>query len=84
MVEFAQSADPQSKVFSRMASSRKIVTSKTVELHEKVLKLELRHLVEQSHFWSLMVDESSDSATQEQMTIYVSFIDLEERCVATK
>ena len=48
MVEFAQSADSQSKVFSQMASSRNTITTKTVELHEKVLKPELRQLVEQS------------------------------------
>ena len=84
IVEFARSADPQSKVFSHMASSRKTITTKTVELHEKVLKPELKRLVEQSPFWLLIVDESSDSAMQEQMTMYVRCIDLEERCVATK
>ena len=31
-----------------------------------------------------MVDESSDSAMQEQMAMYVLCIDLQERCVATK
>ena len=31
-----------------------------------------------------MVDESSDSATQEQMAMYVRCIDLEKSCVATK
>ena len=84
LVEFARSADPQSKVFSRMASSRKSVTTKTVELHEKVLKPELRQLVERSPFWSLMIDESSDTATQEQMAMYVRYIDVEGGCIATQ
>ena len=35
MVEFARCSDPQSKVFSRMACSRKTITTKAVELHEK-------------------------------------------------
>jgi len=84
MVEFAKCADPQSKVFSRMACSRKTITTKAVELHEKVLKSELKKGIEESPFWSLMIDESTDSATQEQMAMYVRFIDPMKRCITTK
>ena len=61
IVELTKCADPQSKVFSQMACSRKTIT---VELHEKVLKPELKKKIEDSPFWSLMIDESTDSATQ--------------------
>ena len=84
MVEFARCADPQSKVFSRMACSRKTITTKAVELHEKVLKSELKKGIERSPFWSLIVDESTDSATQEQMALYVRFIDTMNKCISTK
>lgn len=84
MVEFAKCADPQSKVFSRMPSSRQSITTKAVELHEKVLKTELKLCIEDSPFWSLMVDESIDSATQEQMVMYVRYVDVMKKCISTK
>ena len=84
IVEFARSADPESQVFARMSNSRKTITDRAQELYEKVLQPELKQLVEQSPFWSLMVDESTDSSTKEQMAMYVRFADLSQECISTK
>ena len=84
MVEFAQIADPSSTIFSQMACSRKTITTKVVELHEKVLKPELKELARGSPFWSLIIDESTDSATQEQLALYLRFVDIKQKCISTK
>ena len=84
VIKFARSADPESKVFSSMASSRKTITTKACELHVNILQPELKQLVVQSPFWSLMVDESTDSSTKEQMAMYVRCVDLMQKRIVTK
>ena len=71
-MEFARSADPASTVFSRMPCSRDTVTKRTQEIHQKVLKPTLLP------FWTLIGDESTDTATHEQLGLYVRYIDVEE------
>ena len=77
--EFARSADPSSSVFSQMACSRGTITKKTQELHKVVLKPLVVQNVNNSPYWSLIADESCDSATQEQLGLYVRYINLEKQ-----
>ena len=77
--EFARSADPSSCVFSQMACSRGTITKKTQELHQVVLKPLVVQNVNNSPYWSLIVDESCDSATQEQLGLYVRYLNLEKQ-----
>ena len=58
--EFARSADPNSSVFSQMACSRGTITKKTQELHKVILKPLVVQNVNNSPYWSLIVDESCD------------------------
>jgi hypothetical protein len=75
-VEFASSADPNSVVFSRMPSSRETVTRRTQDLHRSILKPDSIEQVKNALYWSIIVDESTDSATQEQMGIYIRYVDV--------
>ena len=77
--EFARSADPSSSVFSQMACSRGTITKKTQQLHKVVLKPLVVQNVNNSPYWSLIADESCDSATQEQLGLYVRYISLEKQ-----
>ena len=78
-VEFATLADPNSAVFSQMPSSRETVTRRTRDIHQKVLKPDLINQLKNACFWSIIVDESTDTATKEQMCIYVRFVNVEKR-----
>ena len=75
-VDFVWAADPNSCVFSQMPGGRDTVIRKTQELHKSVLKPGLVNSLRNSH-WFLVADESADSATMEQLGIYVQYIDLE-------
>ena len=76
--EFARSADPSSCVFSQMACSRGTIT-KNQELNQVVLKPLVVQNVNNSPYWSLIVDDSCDSATQEQLGLYVRYLNLEKQ-----
>ena len=80
-MEFATSADPDSKVFSRMSSSRDTITRCTQDIFRNVLRVNLQKSLQNSLFWSVIADESTDSGTQEQLIIYVQFIDIEKQIV---
>ena len=77
-LEFARNCDPNSFVFKRMAGSRDTVTRRSQEIHQKVLRPNVIKGVKNSPFWSIMADESTDSATKEQLGVYVRYIDLED------
>ena len=77
-MEFARSADPNSSVFSKMPCSRDTITKRTQEIHKKVLKPSLVQNVKDSPFWTLIADESTDTATQEQLGLYVRYVDLQK------
>ena len=74
-MEFAKSADPASV---KMPCTRDTITKRTQEIHQKVLKPTLPKRVRDSTFWTLIADESTDTATQEQLGLYVQYIALEE------
>ena len=64
-LEFARVADPNSVLFCRMARSRDTITRRTQEIHQAVLRPNIVKVVNESPFWSIMADESTDSATME-------------------
>ena len=77
-LEFARIGDPNSVVFSRMAGSRDTITKRTQEIHQVVLRPRLVQSVHKSPFWSVIADESTDSATMEQLGVYVRYLDLDQ------
>ncbi len=77
-LEFARIGDPNSLVFSRMAGGRDTVTKRTQEIHQAVLRPKLVQSVHKSPFWSLIADESTDTATIEQLGVYVRYLDLDQ------
>lgn len=80
-LEFARCADPDSVVFSRMPASRDTITRRTQDLHQQVLKPAVVQGVKQSPYWSLIADESTDSSTHEQLSLFVRYINLQEQKV---
>ena len=66
-IEFASNTDPNSSVFSQMPSSRETVTRRTRDIHQNVLQPDLIEELKQALYWGLIIDESTDSATKEQM-----------------
>ena len=66
-LEFSRTADPNSVVFSKMARSRDTITKRTQEIHQSVLCPNVVKAVNASPYWSVMADESTDSATMEFM-----------------
>lgn len=77
-LEFARAADPSSIIFKRMAGSRDTVTKRSQEIQRSVLMPNIVRAVNESPCWSMMVDESIDSSTMEQLGVYVRYIDLEK------
>ena len=76
-LKFAGAADPTSLVFKQMVGSRDTVTKRSQEIHQSLLKPRLVQAVHNSPFWSLLADESTDSATMEQLGVYVRYLDIE-------
>ena len=76
-LEFARAADPNSSVLRRMAGSRDRVTRRIKEIHQAVLRPNIVKAVNNSPFWSIMADESTDSATMEQLVVYVRYINIQ-------
>ena len=81
---FARAADPESIVFKDMAGSRNTIATKSVELYEKVLRPELTEKVNDSPYWSIMADDSTDSSVCEQCGVYARFVDMQERSITTR
>ena len=75
---FARAADPTSLVFKQMAGSRDTVTKRSQEIHQSLLKPHLVQAIHNSLFWSLLAEESADSATMEQLGVYVRYLDIEK------
>ena len=80
-VEFATLSDPNLVVFSHMPSSRETATRCTRDIHQKVLMPDLINQLKNAIFWNIIVDESTDTATKEQMCMYVRFVNVEKQAV---
>ena len=77
-VKFARAAAPNSVVFSRMPGGRDTITRRTQEIHKAILKLSVVNCVRNSPFWSVVADESTYSATKEQLGVYIRYFDLDQ------
>lgn len=66
-------------VLTQVAGSRGTITNKTQEMHKVVLRPLVVQNVNNSPYWSLICDESCDGATQEQLGLYVRYINLEKQ-----
>ena len=80
-VKLVTLADPNSVVFSHVLSSRETVTRRTRDIHQKVLRPDLIDQLKNAIFWSIIVDDSTDTATKEQMHMYVRFVNVEKQAV---
>ena len=80
-VKFATMTDPNSVAFSHMPSSRETITRRTRDIHQKVLRPNLINQLKNSIFWSIIVDESTDTTTKEHMCMYVRFVNVEKQAV---
>jgi hypothetical protein len=81
-LELSRAADLNSLVLKRMAGSRDTITKRTREIHQAVLRPQVIAVVNESPFWSIMADESTDSATMEQLGVYVRYIDMEKSMIS--
>ena len=61
-----------------IAGSRDTITRRSREIHQSILKPHIIQGVQKSPFWSLMADESTDSATMEQLGVYVRYVDVDK------
>ena len=84
MVEFAVTTDLNSYVFRSITASRHTVTKRRMDLNQKVLVLEVLKKVNNSHSLSLMVDDSTDTETHEQMILYIRLVHLRLQSIVTK
>ena len=75
--------DPDSDVFKQMASSRRTITRKTIEIHG-FLKRELRDDICKALFWSYMLDESTDKSVTEEVIAYARFVNIAKGEVMTR
>ena len=82
-IEFAALADPNSVVFSQMPSRRETVTRHMQDIHMKILQPDLIHELNNAMFWSVIVDESTDTATKKQMSVYICFVHV-EKCIVVE
>ena len=82
-VEFAMAADPDSDVFKQIASSRRTITRKTIEIHG-FLKRELTDDICKALFWSYMLDESTDKFVTEEVIVYARFVNIAKGEVMTR
>lgn len=78
-VNFAKCADPKSVVFQRMPASRDTITKRTQDIYRQVLKPAVIQGVNSSPYWSLIADESTDTSTQEQLSLFVRYINLNNK-----
>ena len=72
-VEFAMAADPDSDVFKQMASSRRTITRKIIEIHG-FLKRELRD----------DICKAADKSVTEEVIVYARFVNIAKGEVMTR
>ena len=78
-LEFARFADPNSVVFFKNACC----STHNYETHPRsasqLLKPAVVQGVKKSPYWSLIANESTDSSTHEQLSLFVRYINLQEQ-----
>ena len=82
-VEFASVADPLSKVFTNMASSRRTVVQRMYDIFLN-MKDELKDEIQKAMFLGIMADESTDTAVSEQLILYMRYVDISREAISTR
>ena len=82
-VEFASVADPLSKVFNNMASSRRTVVRRMYDIFLN-MKDELKDEIQKAMFLGIMADESTDTAVSEQLILYMRYVDISREAISTR
>ena len=80
-ITFNKAADPDSIVFKNLLLGAE---TQLLPKQENILRPELTEKITNSPYWSLMADDSTDSAVQEQCGVYARFIDLEHQTISTR
>ena len=81
-VKFAVAADPHSAVFTNMASSRITVVRRMNDIYS-YLKDKLHNEIQKAFFFSIMADESTDTAVSEQLILYMRYVDINRKEIVT-
>ena len=61
------------------SSSKDTVTRRTKDINSKVLHPDAIKSVNSALYWGIVTDESTDSATQEQLALYIRFVNLQKQ-----
>lgn len=83
MVNWAALCDPESRIFKNMPKSRQTISRRILDLSQYIESETLSGLHE-APAWSLLMDESMDSADHAQVVLYVRYPDITNECVVTK
>ena len=83
MVNWAASCDPDSRIFKNMAKSRQTISRRITDI-SKFIESETLSSLQGAPAWSLLMDESTDSADHAQAVLYVRYPDAAKKCVVTK
>ena len=81
--EFASAADPLSKVFTNMASSRRTVVRRMNDIF-LYMKDELKDEFQKAMFLGIMAYESTDTAVSEQLILYIRYVDISREAISTR
>ena len=82
-MEFAAAADPSSKVFVNMASSRRTIVRRMNDIF-LYMRDELKDEMQKAMFFGLMAGESTDTAVSEQLIMYVWYVDIGKEEIVTR
>ena len=82
-VKFASAADPLSKVFTYIASSRRTVVRRMNDIF-LYMKDELKDEIQKAMFLGIMADESTDTAVSEQLILYMLYVDISREAIITR
>ena len=83
VVEWAQSCDPDSKVFKEIPKSRQTLARRVTEL-ANFIRMENKTGILSSSAWVVQLDESTDKGGDAQLIIYAHFIDKQTGTIETK
>ena len=83
IIDWAQSCDPDSKVFKEIPRSRQTLTRRVTNLAAFIQEENRSHILT-SAAWGIQMDESTDKSGHAQAILYAQFIDGDKSCVDTK
>ena len=83
VVEWAQSCDPDSKVFKEIPKRRQTLTCRVMEL-ANFIRMENKTSIVSSPAWAVQMDESTDKGGDAQLIVYARFIDKRTGTIETK